>query len=173
MLIHFHGNFALSLPNLMTYELYTKVISRSRPEGKTRSKCSFTFMVTPLSLSFLPRYGTQPDFCIYLLMAPRYGTQSDFCIYLIRKCFIRPYRKYPGSKIAIIGNAPTGLSDRIGCDLRRGFPIITIFPRKITRSRLPVLRPSKFEGHRPTIRHGCRMALMVALNWSVECVKEE
>ncbi|VFN06473.1 MAG: hypothetical protein BECKG1743F_GA0114225_112371, partial [Candidatus Kentron sp. G] len=26
-----------------------------------------------------------------------------------------------------------------------------------------VLRPSKFEGHRPTIRHGCRMALMVAL----------
>ncbi|VFN00656.1 MAG: hypothetical protein BECKG1743E_GA0114224_103411, partial [Candidatus Kentron sp. G] len=29
------------------------------------------------------------------------------------------------------------------------------------------------EGHRPTIRHGCRMALMVALNWSVECVKEE
>ncbi|VFN07430.1 MAG: hypothetical protein BECKG1743D_GA0114223_111852 [Candidatus Kentron sp. G] len=23
------------------------------------------------------------------------------------------------------------------------------------------------------IRHGCRMALMVALNWSVECVKEE
>ncbi|VFN06185.1 MAG: hypothetical protein BECKG1743E_GA0114224_109773, partial [Candidatus Kentron sp. G] len=36
-----------------------------------------------------------------------------------------------------------------------------------------VLRPSKFEGHRPTIRHGCRMALMVALNWSVECVKEE
>ncbi|VFN04960.1 MAG: hypothetical protein BECKG1743D_GA0114223_110391, partial [Candidatus Kentron sp. G] len=25
-----------------------------------------------------------------------------------------------------------------------------------------VLRPSKFEGHRPTIRHGCRMALMVA-----------
>ncbi|VFN07565.1 MAG: hypothetical protein BECKG1743E_GA0114224_112412, partial [Candidatus Kentron sp. G] len=28
-----------------------------------------------------------------------------------------------------------------------------------------VLRPSKFEGHRPTIRHGCRMALMVALNW--------
>ncbi|VFN06710.1 MAG: hypothetical protein BECKG1743F_GA0114225_112761 [Candidatus Kentron sp. G] len=37
----------------------------------------------------------------------------------------------------------------------------------------PLLRPSKFEGHRPTIRHGCRMALMVALNWSVECVKEE
>ncbi|VFN07937.1 MAG: WD domain-containing protein, G-beta repeat-containing protein [Candidatus Kentron sp. G] len=36
-----------------------------------------------------------------------------------------------------------------------------------------LLRPSKFEGHRPTIRHGCRMALMVALNWSVECVKEE
>ncbi|VFN00443.1 MAG: hypothetical protein BECKG1743F_GA0114225_104873, partial [Candidatus Kentron sp. G] len=28
-----------------------------------------------------------------------------------------------------------------------------------------MLRPSKFEGHRPTIRHGCRMALMVALNW--------
>ncbi|VFN04678.1 MAG: hypothetical protein BECKG1743D_GA0114223_106354, partial [Candidatus Kentron sp. G] len=25
-----------------------------------------------------------------------------------------------------------------------------------------MLRPSKFEGHRPTIRHGCRMALMVA-----------
>ncbi|VFN07752.1 MAG: hypothetical protein BECKG1743D_GA0114223_111421, partial [Candidatus Kentron sp. G] len=24
-----------------------------------------------------------------------------------------------------------------------------------------LLRPSKFEGHRPTIRHGCRMALMV------------
>ncbi|VFN07415.1 MAG: hypothetical protein BECKG1743D_GA0114223_110555 [Candidatus Kentron sp. G] len=38
---------------------------------------------------------------------------------------------------------------------------------------LELLRPSKFEGHRPTIRHGCRMALMVALNWSVECVKEE
>ncbi|VFN01916.1 MAG: hypothetical protein BECKG1743F_GA0114225_106324, partial [Candidatus Kentron sp. G] len=38
---------------------------------------------------------------------------------------------------------------------------------------LAMLRPSKFEGHRPTIRHGCRMALMVALNWSVECVKEE
>ncbi|VFN06812.1 MAG: hypothetical protein BECKG1743E_GA0114224_110731 [Candidatus Kentron sp. G] len=36
-----------------------------------------------------------------------------------------------------------------------------------------VLRPSKFEGHCPMIRHGCRMALMVALNWSVECVKEE
>ncbi|VFN03026.1 MAG: type I restriction enzyme, R subunit, partial [Candidatus Kentron sp. G] len=34
-----------------------------------------------------------------------------------------------------------------------------------------VLRPSKFEGHCPMIRHGCRMALMVALNWSVECVK--
>ncbi|VFN03225.1 MAG: hypothetical protein BECKG1743D_GA0114223_104481, partial [Candidatus Kentron sp. G] len=29
-----------------------------------------------------------------------------------------------------------------------------------------VLRPSKFEGHCPMIRHGCRMALMVALNWS-------
>ncbi|VFN00719.1 MAG: hypothetical protein BECKG1743E_GA0114224_103454, partial [Candidatus Kentron sp. G] len=28
-----------------------------------------------------------------------------------------------------------------------------------------VLRPSKFEGHCPMIRHGCRMALMVALNW--------
>ncbi|VFM97970.1 MAG: hypothetical protein BECKG1743D_GA0114223_100396, partial [Candidatus Kentron sp. G] len=26
-----------------------------------------------------------------------------------------------------------------------------------------VLRPSKFEGHCPMIRHGCRMALMVAL----------
>ena len=38
---------------------------------------------------------------------------------------------------------------------------------------LGVLRPSKFEGHCPMIRHGCRMALMVALNWSVECVKEE
>ncbi|VFM94991.1 MAG: hypothetical protein BECKG1743F_GA0114225_100159, partial [Candidatus Kentron sp. G] len=25
-----------------------------------------------------------------------------------------------------------------------------------------VLRPSKFEGHCPMIRHGCRMALMVA-----------
>ncbi|VFN03712.1 MAG: hypothetical protein BECKG1743F_GA0114225_108391, partial [Candidatus Kentron sp. G] len=37
----------------------------------------------------------------------------------------------------------------------------------------PLLRPSKFEGHCPMIRHGCRMALMVALNWSVECVKEE
>ena len=36
-----------------------------------------------------------------------------------------------------------------------------------------MLRPSKFEGHCPMIRHGCRMALMVALNWSVECVKEE
>ncbi|VFN06464.1 MAG: hypothetical protein BECKG1743F_GA0114225_112353, partial [Candidatus Kentron sp. G] len=34
-----------------------------------------------------------------------------------------------------------------------------------------VLRPSKFERHCPMIRHGCRMALMVALNWSVECVK--
>ncbi|VFN06764.1 MAG: hypothetical protein BECKG1743D_GA0114223_112503, partial [Candidatus Kentron sp. G] len=32
--------------------------------------------------------------------------------------------------------------------------------REPFRSR--VLRPSKFEGHRPTIRHGCRMALMVA-----------
>ncbi|VFN04118.1 MAG: DDE superfamily endonuclease, partial [Candidatus Kentron sp. G] len=29
-----------------------------------------------------------------------------------------------------------------------------------------LLRPSKFEGHCPMIRHGCRMALMVALNWS-------
>ncbi|VFN03010.1 MAG: hypothetical protein BECKG1743D_GA0114223_104211, partial [Candidatus Kentron sp. G] len=28
-----------------------------------------------------------------------------------------------------------------------------------------LLRPSKFEGHCPMIRHGCRMALMVALNW--------
>ncbi|VFN01395.1 MAG: hypothetical protein BECKG1743E_GA0114224_104061, partial [Candidatus Kentron sp. G] len=27
-----------------------------------------------------------------------------------------------------------------------------------------LLRPSKFEGHCPMIRHGCRMALMVALN---------
>ncbi|VFM99363.1 MAG: hypothetical protein BECKG1743E_GA0114224_110361, partial [Candidatus Kentron sp. G] len=27
-----------------------------------------------------------------------------------------------------------------------------------------MLRPSKFEGHCPMIRHGCRMALMVALN---------
>ncbi|VFN07033.1 MAG: hypothetical protein BECKG1743D_GA0114223_109661, partial [Candidatus Kentron sp. G] len=26
-----------------------------------------------------------------------------------------------------------------------------------------LLRPSKFEGHCPMIRHGCRMALMVAL----------
>ncbi|VFN07024.1 MAG: hypothetical protein BECKG1743D_GA0114223_109641, partial [Candidatus Kentron sp. G] len=25
-----------------------------------------------------------------------------------------------------------------------------------------LLRPSKFEGHCPMIRHGCRMALMVA-----------
>ncbi|VFM96816.1 MAG: hypothetical protein BECKG1743D_GA0114223_111122, partial [Candidatus Kentron sp. G] len=25
-----------------------------------------------------------------------------------------------------------------------------------------MLRPSKFEGHCPMIRHGCRMALMVA-----------
>ena len=43
------------------------------------------------------------------------------------------------------------------------------------RNRLTpqMLRPSKFEGHCPMIRHGCRMALMVALNWSVECVKEE
>ncbi|VFN05174.1 MAG: hypothetical protein BECKG1743E_GA0114224_108301, partial [Candidatus Kentron sp. G] len=32
--------------------------------------------------------------------------------------------------------------------------------------RSQVLRPSKFEGHCPMIRHGCRMALMVALNWS-------
>ncbi|VFM98220.1 MAG: hypothetical protein BECKG1743E_GA0114224_101765 [Candidatus Kentron sp. G] len=42
-----------------------------------------------------------------------------------------------------------------------------------TCCRPMVLRPSKFEGHCPMIRHGCRMALMVALNWSVECVKEE
>ncbi|VFM97510.1 MAG: hypothetical protein BECKG1743D_GA0114223_103781, partial [Candidatus Kentron sp. G] len=26
-----------------------------------------------------------------------------------------------------------------------------------------MLRPSKFEGHCPMIRHGCRMALMAAL----------
>ncbi|VFN07605.1 MAG: hypothetical protein BECKG1743E_GA0114224_112501, partial [Candidatus Kentron sp. G] len=26
---------------------------------------------------------------------------------------------------------------------------------------LELLRPSKFEGHCPMIRHGCRMALMV------------
>ncbi|VFN06408.1 MAG: Molybdenum cofactor biosynthesis protein F, partial [Candidatus Kentron sp. G] len=48
-------------------------------------------------------------------------------------------------------------------------------PDKVTnytvgaRVSFSLLRPSKFEGHRPTIRHGCRMALMVALNWSVEC----
>ncbi|VFM94960.1 MAG: hypothetical protein BECKG1743F_GA0114225_1001111, partial [Candidatus Kentron sp. G] len=41
-----------------------------------------------------------------------------------------------------------------------------------TINRAELLRPSKFEGHCPMIRHGCRMALMVALNWSVECVKE-
>ncbi|VFN05836.1 MAG: GDPmannose 4,6-dehydratase [Candidatus Kentron sp. G] len=50
-------------------------------------------------------------------------------------------------------------------------------PQKETTPFYPrspyVLRPSKFEGHCPMIRHGCRMALMVALNWSVECVKEE
>ncbi|VFN07074.1 MAG: hypothetical protein BECKG1743E_GA0114224_111264 [Candidatus Kentron sp. G] len=50
--------------------------------------------------------------------------------------------------------------------------------RQISRQRwirrcVSLLRPSKFEGHCPMIRHGCRMALMVALNWSVECVKEE
>ncbi|VFN03758.1 MAG: hypothetical protein BECKG1743E_GA0114224_106525, partial [Candidatus Kentron sp. G] len=45
-------------------------------------------------------------------------------------------------------------------------------PIEAARQQARVLRPSKFEGHRPTIRHGCRMALMVALNWSVECVKE-
>ncbi|VFN03899.1 MAG: hypothetical protein BECKG1743D_GA0114223_105261, partial [Candidatus Kentron sp. G] len=28
-------------------------------------------------------------------------------------------------------------------------------------SQAQVLRPSKFEGHCPMIRHGCRMALMV------------
>ncbi|VFN05667.1 MAG: hypothetical protein BECKG1743F_GA0114225_111101, partial [Candidatus Kentron sp. G] len=37
-----------------------------------------------------------------------------------------------------------------------------IFLRTFRRDR--VLRPSKFEGHCPMIRHGCRMALMVALN---------
>ncbi|VFM96994.1 MAG: hypothetical protein BECKG1743D_GA0114223_100011, partial [Candidatus Kentron sp. G] len=31
------------------------------------------------------------------------------------------------------------------------------------RWRSLLLRPSKFEGHCPMIRHGCRMALMVAL----------
>ncbi|VFN04490.1 MAG: protein of unknown function (DUF4411), partial [Candidatus Kentron sp. G] len=34
------------------------------------------------------------------------------------------------------------------------------------RIKMPLemmLRPSKFEGHCPMIRHGCRMALMVAL----------
>ena len=44
---------------------------------------------------------------------------------------------------------------------------------EVWADRVLVLRPSKFEGHCPMIRHGCRMALMVALNWSVECVKEE
>ncbi|VFN08086.1 MAG: hypothetical protein BECKG1743D_GA0114223_112762, partial [Candidatus Kentron sp. G] len=46
-------------------------------------------------------------------------------------------------------------------------------PAKTQRipERSMLLRPSKFEGHCPMIRHGCRMALMVALNWSVECVK--
>ncbi|VFN06991.1 MAG: AAA domain-containing protein [Candidatus Kentron sp. G] len=44
---------------------------------------------------------------------------------------------------------------------------------ELRRRLAMVLRPSKFEGHCPMIRHGCRMALMVALNWSVECVKEE
>ncbi|VFN02434.1 MAG: hypothetical protein BECKG1743E_GA0114224_105064, partial [Candidatus Kentron sp. G] len=40
-----------------------------------------------------------------------------------------------------------------------------ISPRLFVQEAFPLLRPSKFEGHRPTIRHGCRMALMVALNW--------
>ncbi|VFN05031.1 MAG: hypothetical protein BECKG1743D_GA0114223_110091 [Candidatus Kentron sp. G] len=48
-----------------------------------------------------------------------------------------------------------------------------LFPVEELQFWEEVLRPSKFEGHCPMIRHGCRMALMVALNWSVECVKEE
>ena len=52
-------------------------------------------------------------------------------------------------------------------------PIKHTIDRVILIGALFLLRPSKFEGHCPMIRHGCRMALMVALNWSVECVKEE
>ncbi|VFN01156.1 MAG: hypothetical protein BECKG1743E_GA0114224_103854, partial [Candidatus Kentron sp. G] len=37
--------------------------------------------------------------------------------------------------------------------------------QKRLESQVVLLRPSKFEGHCPMIRHGCRMALMVALNW--------
>ncbi|VFN06646.1 MAG: hypothetical protein BECKG1743D_GA0114223_108953 [Candidatus Kentron sp. G] len=55
----------------------------------------------------------------------------------------------------------------------RGAPV-ELYERIYSREAYAkVLRPSKFEGHCPMIRHGCRMALMVALNWSVECVKEE
>ena len=55
------------------------------------------------------------------------------------------------------------------------FPIVIIMLRDVMEliAKGILLRPSKFEGHCPMIRHGCRMALMVALNWSVECVKEE
>ncbi|VFN03914.1 MAG: hypothetical protein BECKG1743D_GA0114223_107375 [Candidatus Kentron sp. G] len=59
--------------------------------------------------------------------------------------------------------------------MRGALPCVTL-PIRLYRKcsdKLQVLRPSKFEGHCPMIRHGCRMALMVALNWSVECVKEE
>ncbi|VFN00108.1 MAG: hypothetical protein BECKG1743E_GA0114224_103051 [Candidatus Kentron sp. G] len=59
-------------------------------------------------------------------------------------------------------------SDKIE-DLRKQFDDVL----QIVITAAEVLRPSKFEGHCPMIRHGCRMALMVALNWSVECVKEE
>ncbi|VFM99089.1 MAG: hypothetical protein BECKG1743F_GA0114225_103685, partial [Candidatus Kentron sp. G] len=45
--------------------------------------------------------------------------------------------------------------------------VTTVFAN-IRTSAVLLLRPSKFEGHCPMIRHGCRMALMVALNWSVE-----
>ncbi|VFN07751.1 MAG: hypothetical protein BECKG1743E_GA0114224_112881 [Candidatus Kentron sp. G] len=50
------------------HELYAKVIA-SLTSLKTRSKCSSTSMVTPLFRSFLPRYGTQSGFCIYLTWA--------------------------------------------------------------------------------------------------------
>ncbi|VFM97179.1 MAG: hypothetical protein BECKG1743F_GA0114225_102254, partial [Candidatus Kentron sp. G] len=42
-------------------------------------------------------------------------------------------------------------------------PFVSNSCRTLFRIDGSVLRPSKFEGHCPMIRHGCRMALMVAL----------
>ena len=78
-----------------------------------------------------------------------------------------------GEKKIIQHPALKHVKGNVGTTLNKALEAIEDANPDALQDVLKVLRPSKFEGHCPMIRHGCRMALMVALNWSVECVKEE